>query len=197
MGEIKNNPEVEHISAGKGEPFNPDKMITLPRPDFLLKMDSDDWWDSSENELPDMYDDDAQDEESVDARIWDSDVSYDEMSENQQWYTDNGYPYDEAQKEDEFDDGHRIEDWTEYRDAKLNSDNPDDFMSYNEWLEEKEKWEEDHNAEAPYSDAFQDYQNSEQKGDTELAKWREYREEKDNSDDSDSFPSYEDWGKSH
>jgi len=149
------------------------------------------FWDDS-----DYHDSDSEDEDSIDADIWDSDVSYEEMSEEQQWNNDNpDYPYEDANKDDEINDTHNIEDWREYRDAKLNSNNPDDFMSYGDWQDEKAKWEEDHPDGPSYSDAFQNYQNTDQEGDTELAKWREYREMKDNSDDTDSFPSYEDWTK--
>lgn len=120
---------------------------------------------------------------------------YEELSEEEQWNIDNpDYPYEDAKLTDDLYGTNDIEEWKEYKDLKVNSENPDNFMSYREWQDEKSAWEKDHSDEPPYADMMHDAILSENSdAQAELSRWREYREEKENSDDPDYYPSYEDW----
>jgi hypothetical protein len=95
------------------------------------------------------YDDDADDEESVNAELWDEGYNqepYSDKPEEDQWDEDhpNGtYSYDEAKRDDELYETNTIEEWREYRDEKSDSDEPDSFPDINEWRDERNNNDED------------------------------------------------------
>ena len=67
---------------------------------------------------------------------------YEELSEEEQWNIDNpDYPYEDAKLTDDLYGTNDIEEWKEYKDLKVNSENPDSFISYKEWQDEKSAWE--------------------------------------------------------
>ena len=109
-------------------------------------MSIDDPWENDDDD--DEYDDDDGDEESINARDWNKGYwskSYVDMSEEEQWDNDHpmGESYKETKENDEIYGTNSFEEWREYRDEKVNSDDPELFPSYHDWLDRKENNEEE------------------------------------------------------
>ena len=175
---------MEHFSpdtkAEKLDLRNPIDFTEPRKIDSFNPHDACNYWDDDFSEEAD---------EEIDTR------PYEELSEEEQWNIDNpDYPYEDAKLTDDLYGTNDIEEWKEYKDLKVNSENPDSFMSYREWQDEKSAWEKDHPDGPPYADMMHDAILSEDSdAQAELSRWREYRQEKENSDDPDYYPSYEDW----
>lgn len=102
----------------------------------------------NDDEYDDEYDDDDGDEESINARDWDKGWgarTYVDMSEEEQWDIDHpsDSSYMETKENDELYGINSFKEWQEYRDEKVNSDEPDSFPSYRDWRDRKENNEEE------------------------------------------------------